>query len=233
MAFLSGEFPSAMETSDERQAMGQERLGQHPSHTKAHQSCDGTELLALHDGAGARRGNSRCPRIAVDLQTIRFTYKSLRYVFLTPHVCQDNIIHFDQGERAKIRPFELKMRPAQISKAGKKRRQCPTDRELRGTGLTVAGEQPHLRDTPDPDIAKRQSLAETCPTASQRLTANGDRNLDPDRSDGLAPTVQEKRADQRKVSTAAKGSIPTTLGRKLPPVSILARREFGLRVLRK
>jgi hypothetical protein len=36
-----------------------------------------------------------------------------------------------------------------------------------------------------------------------------------------------------KVSTAHKGSIPTTLGGKMPPVSVLARREFGLRVLRK
>jgi hypothetical protein len=36
-----------------------------------------------------------------------------------------------------------------------------------------------------------------------------------------------------KVSTAAKGSIPTTLGGKLPPISVLSRRQFGLRVLRK
>jgi hypothetical protein len=34
-------------------------------------------------------------------------------------------------------------------------------------------------------------------------------------------------------SSHCKGSIPTTLGGKLPPVSVLARREFGLRVLRK
>ena len=37
--------------------------------------------------------------ICVDLQTIRWTRKGLRYVFLTPHVAQDKIIAFDQGER--------------------------------------------------------------------------------------------------------------------------------------
>jgi hypothetical protein len=181
-------------------------------------------------------------RIAVDLQTIRFTYKGLRYVFLTPHVCQDNIISFDQGERTKIRPFELKMRPAQISKAGKKRRQCPTDRELRGTGLTVAEEQPHLDRPLESGISNDRVVAETrqMKAPPQRLTASGERNLDPDRSDGLAPAKhdgvaapQPKRANKRKVSTAHKGAIPTTLGGKLPPVSVLARPEFGLRVLRK
>jgi hypothetical protein len=32
---------------------------------------------------------------------------------------------------------------------------------------------------------------------------------------------------------ASNGSVPVTLGGRLPPVSILSRREFGLRVLRK
>jgi hypothetical protein len=42
-----------------------------------------------------------------------------------------------------------------------------------------------------------------------------------------------KRVARALVSTAHKGSIPTTLGGKMPPVSVLSRREFGLRVLRK
>ena len=52
--------------------------------------------------------------ICVDLQTIRWTRKGLRYVFLTPHVAQDNIIRFDQRQRDQIQPFTLRMRPAQI-----------------------------------------------------------------------------------------------------------------------
>jgi hypothetical protein len=34
-------------------------------------------------------------------------------------------------------------------------------------------------------------------------------------------------------ATKLDGSIPTTLGGKLPPVSVLSRREFGLRALRR
>jgi hypothetical protein len=152
-------------------------------------------------------------RISVDLQTVRFSFRNLRYCCLTPHVAQDAIVAFDQGERAKLVPFVMRMRPAVISRAGKRRRECPTNQELRGTGLTVAAEQLHL---------------------SERLTVEGERNLDPNRSDGLAlPPPQRTRTPRRKVSTAAKGSIPTTLGGTLPPVSILSRREFGLRQLRR
>jgi hypothetical protein len=57
----------------------------------------------------------------------------------------------------------------------------------------------------------------------QRFTSSGVR-IDPERSDGLAPP---KRVPRAKVSTAAKGSIPTTLGGKLPPISILSRRELA------
>jgi hypothetical protein len=70
----------------------------------------------------------------------------------------------------------------------------------------------------------------------QRLLANGERNLDPERSDGLAPPQKEprvRRTPRAMVSSAKKGDVPVTLGGKLPPVSILSRREFGLRVLRR
>jgi hypothetical protein len=170
-------------------------------------------------------------RIAVDLQTIRFSRKGLRYVFLTPHICQDNIIHFDQGERAEIKPFTLRMRPAQISRSGKKRRECPSDQELRGSGLTVAREQLHLGER---DGKPKKPEPNTPTPASQRYTATGERNLDPERIDGLVqPPPKRKRVALAKVSTAAKGSVPTTLGGKLPPTSILSRREYGLRLLRR
>ena len=155
--------------------------------------------------------------------------KGLRYVFLTPHVAQDRIIQFDQGQRDQIQPFTLPMRPAQISRAGKKRRETPSNQELRGSGLTVNKEQPHL-DAPEPEPFVHHEQTQL----SQRFTASGERNLDPDRSDGLVePPPESKRGRRRKVSTAAKGSIPTTLGGKLPPISILNRREFGLRQLRR
>jgi hypothetical protein len=163
--------------------------------------------------------------ICVDLQTIRWTRKGLRYVFLTPHICQDNIIAFDQGERAAIKPFELRMRPAYIAKAGKKRRECPSNAELRGSGLTVNPVQLHIG-------------ADDVANAPQRYTASGERNLDPERSDGLAPRQREPRecrtrVARAKISTARKGNVPVTLGGQLPPVSVLSRREFALRMLKR
>jgi hypothetical protein len=109
--------------------------------------------------------------ICVDLQTIRWTRKGLRYVFLTPHVCQDNIIAFDQGERAAIKPFELRMRPAYIARSGKRRTHTPSNAELRGTGLTVNPVQLHIGDR---EASRPQEK-------TQRFTATGERNLDPER----------------------------------------------------
>jgi hypothetical protein len=86
-------------------------------------------------GEAIRSAIPDATHISVDLQTIRWTRKGLRYCFLTPHICQDNIIAFDQGERDAIKPFELKMRPAFIAKAGKKRTHTPDDGELTETGL--------------------------------------------------------------------------------------------------
>jgi hypothetical protein len=168
--------------------------------------------------------------IAVDLQTIRFTRKGLRYCFLTPHAAQDIIVATDQGRRDQLKPAVLRLRPAIISKVGKKRNHTPTDSELRGSGLTINKTQLHL-DEPD--------------MKPQRLTQDGQRNLDVDRLDGPAAPApdlhnsqgiappQRKRQARAMVSTAHKGTIPTTLGGRLPPVSILARREFGLRQLRR
>jgi hypothetical protein len=182
--------------------------------------------------------------VSVDLQTIRYTKKNLRYCFLTPHTAQDVIVATDQGERGKLKPFELRLYPAVITKAGKRRRETPTNAELRGTGLTVAKEQPHLRDStadaPSPKSAagaapKEPEAAPAAPK-SERLLPDGTRNTSPDRRDGLVGfggSGGVRRTPRAKVSTPRGRSVPTTLGGRLPPVSILSRREFGLRVLRK
>ena len=196
--------------------LGQEWLHHYPGHVGAHRCVVGAEFVALHDALAIQKAIPDARHICVDLQTIRWTRKGLRYVFLTPHVAQDNIIAFDQGERAAIKPFTLRTRPAHIAKAGKRRRETPSDGELRGTGLTVNPVQLHISEA-----------------TPQRFAEKGERNLDPDRIDGPPPAPKQTRVARRKVSTAAKGSVPTTLGGKLPPVSILSRREFGLRVMRK
>jgi hypothetical protein len=116
--------------------------------------------------------------VSVDLQTIRFSRRGLRYVFLTPHLARDCIVNFDQGLRDLLKPFELKLRPAIIARSGKKKTHTPTNEELRGTGLTVNKTQLHLSD------AGRESAQREL-SASQRFNADGSRNISPDRVDGL------------------------------------------------
>jgi hypothetical protein len=178
--------------------------------------------------------------ICVDLQTIRFTKRGLRYCFLTPHTAQSVIIATDQGEGDKLQPFTLKMRPAQISRAGKRRPQTPSNSELRGTGLGVAKEQPHLGDASSVSSPKSAAPKTESPPPTQRYTANGERNLDPDRADGLIgfrdsrPSWAARGGQTRKMISTPRGrSVPTTLGGRLPPVSILSRRAYGLRQLKE
>jgi hypothetical protein len=164
--------------------------------------------------------------ISVDLQTIRFSYRNLRYVFLTPHAARDIIIAVDQGQRDQIRPTVLRMRPAYIIKSGKKRKHTPSNDDLKAAGLKLWRNKQQLH------LSKETWCDTGFPL--QRLTATGERNLSPDRSDGLMFRPKRRpRVARAMVSSAAKGDVPTTLGGSLPPVSILSRREFGLRMLRK
>jgi hypothetical protein len=195
--------------------------------------------------------------IAVDLQTIRFSRKGLRYVFLTPHPARDCIIAFDQGERDAIKPFELRMRPAFIAKAGKKRRHAPSNEELKETGLKLRVNPVQLHVSKQPESNPR-SLARSLnkwgrPSAKMELAPPNKDDLRKELALAAANTAKmqnEQQAEPRKaeppsapppqrrvaramVSKPSKGSVPVTLGGKMPPVSILSRREFGLRVLRK
>jgi hypothetical protein len=184
--------------------------------------------------------------VCVDLQTIRWTRKGLRYCFLTPHRARDCIVNFDQGNRAALEPFELKLRPAIVAKSGKRRTHTPDDHELKEARLRVRRVQLHL--DPEPKPPNRLDRWGKPPSASAKIA------LHPQSKDQLRRELEEAAANTAKmqngeapqptgerrprvaramVSTAGGGTIPTTLGGKMPPVSILARREFGLRVLRK
>jgi hypothetical protein len=178
--------------------------------------------------------------ISVDLQTIRWTdsKKGVRYVFLTPHAIQtDIIIPFDQGDRENCKPVTVRMKPAYVCKSGKKRTHTPTNDELKDAGLRVAKDQPHL-PTPEPDPpasgAEKDLVQKWKPRSGDRdgaLIAPPD---DPEaKPEPEAPKPRKPRVARAKVSAVSKGVIPTTLGGKLPPVSVLSRREFGLRALRR
>jgi hypothetical protein len=183
--------------------------------------------------------------VSVDLQTIRWSdaNKGLRYVFLTPHAIQgDVIVPFDQGERENCKPVTVRMKPAFVTKCGKKRTHTPDPEQLKDLGLRVAAEQPHLsKGTVLPTVGKtpEESPAERTITATMMGDPGpGQSALDHRNGAGrIVPPPPHKRREPRmaraKVSAASKGVIPTTLGGKLPPVSVLSRREFGLRALRR
>jgi hypothetical protein len=87
--------------------------------------------------------------------------------------------------------------------------------------------QPELAD------AVRNTVAMQNGEAPRRTLENGERNLDPNRSDGPPPP---KRVARAMISSPPNGSgtIPVTLGGRLPGISALSsRREFGLRALKR
>jgi hypothetical protein len=163
-------------------------------------------------------------RISVDLQTIRWTdsKRGVRYCFLTPHVAQqDVIIPFDQGEECK--PVTFRMKPAWITRTGAKRNHTPEPEQLKGTGLKVAGEQPHIPKGSEAGLVAVMGM--DAPVIAKRESRD---------DKAVAPRERKRREPRAKISaTKPDGTIPVTLGGKLPPVSVLARREFGLRALRR
>jgi hypothetical protein len=74
----------------------------------------------------------------------------------------------------------------------------------------------------------RRELEEAC-----RNTAKMQNGAPLEAPKTLPDPPQRTRVARAMVSTTAPGSIPTTLGGRLPPTSILSRREYGLRQLRK
>jgi hypothetical protein len=121
------------------------------------------------------------------------------------------------------------MRPAFITRVGAKRDHTPEPEQLKGTGLKVADEQPHIPNGSESRFKDPWKDDEAC-TAS--LDADhGRQSAEPNGSSRLKP--RKPRVARAKSATKPDGTIPTTLGGKLPPASVLARREFGLRALRK
>jgi hypothetical protein len=147
--------------------------------------------------------------ISVDLQTIRWSdpKRGVRYVFLTPAVAQqDLIIPFDQGEECK--PISFRMRPAFVTRSGPRRTHAPDNEQLKDAKLKVACDNNSV-----------ENGASEAPS----------RPLIP-----YAGKERKPRQRRAKISeTKLDGTIPTTLGGKLPPVSVLARRAFGLRQIRR
>jgi hypothetical protein len=154
----------------------------------------------------------------VDLQSIRFTdpRKKLRLTFLSPHLARDVIVNFDQGEREKLVPVRFSMKPAIIAQSGKKRA-TPTEQQLRGSGVKLASEQPHVP-------ANWQERHK----AASAVIANGGEGAQAE-----APRPRKRRQPRALVSSVRTGEVTTQLGGRPFPVSILSRREFGMRLAKR
>jgi hypothetical protein len=172
--------------------------------------------------------------ISIDLQSCRWTdsKRGIRYCFLTPHAAQELVINFDQGNLDKLVPITFSMKPCTITKSGARyARQTPDPEQLTDAKLKVAAEQPHIPS------ASEEALAENWKPQVSDLGTKGALISPPDQPELAEP--KPKRKPRQKISaTKPDGSIPTTLGGKLPPVSILSnargtRREFGLRQVRR
>jgi hypothetical protein len=157
------------------------------------------------------------------------------------------IIPFDQGDREACKPITFRMKPAFVTKSGKKRTHTPGPEQLKDLGLRVSPVQPHvgcsgIGTTEEPDSRSKSgpgaSVAENA-LAQMWKPRSPDPWMDeasesPIRAEPApSPKPRKPRVARAKVSAASKGVIPTTLGGKLPPVSVLSRREFGLRALHR
>jgi hypothetical protein len=92
------------------------------------------EVKQHHIDASLQRSSSHCafaaalkeaiPHarfISIDLQSCGWTnpIKGVRYVVLTPHAVRDLILAFDQGEREKLHPFTVRLKPSFITRPGR------------------------------------------------------------------------------------------------------------------
>ncbi len=97
--------------------------------------------------------------VSVDLQTIRLTNraKALRYVYLTPRLCQRLLVEFDQGINPD--PFRFKLSGAHVCKAavGKVRNRISSNGDATGTKQTKK------------ETAKSKTAAAKTPSRSLKL----------------------------------------------------------------
>jgi hypothetical protein len=157
--------------------------------------------------------------VSVDIATVRFSRNGCRYTCLTPTVLQQFVIDYDQGN--PVAPIEFTLRPAFISKAGKSRRHVPDPDQLQEVGLRLAKDQPHVRKLAPPhEAGLLDVMARDAPVIAMRESRD-------DKAIARKPRVA-----RTMVSSATRGCVPTVLGGRPPPV-LGARREFGIRALKR
>jgi hypothetical protein len=124
------------------------------------------------------------------------------------------------------------MKPVRVSKAGKSRRQVPDASTLKELGLRVKAAPPEapnpcLETAPasDGESGLLDVMREDAPVIAKRDAA-----LD---KAVAAPKPTRKRVPRVRVSAATHGGVPVQLGGRTLPTSILSRREYGMRLLKR
>jgi hypothetical protein len=194
--------------------------------------------------------------VSVDLQTIRWTdpEKHLRYMVLTPRIVQERLIAFDQGLRDALEPFTFTMREAQVTGSGRRYQgHAPDTIPPAPDGDKVVIQEPVetaqeaaevVIDKTDPPAVNEAEVVIHDPV---EITPNEAEVVIDDAVEAASEAAKvvidkppaarkprKKYTRRTRLSTPdAPGMVPTTLGGRLPPLSVLARREFGLRVLRR
>jgi hypothetical protein len=196
------------------------------------------ELTQKHIDESMKRSSSHCAGVAAikdtikdatfvsaDIATVRFTRNGCRYTCLCPTILQAFICDYDQGN--PVAPIDFTLKPAFISKAGKSRRHVPDPEQLQEVGLKLAKDQPHLPAAPS-EAGLLDLMAKDAPVIAKRDAA-----LDNAVAAEPPPIAKRRpRVARTMVSSATRGCVPTVLGGRPPPV-LGARREFGIRALRK
>jgi hypothetical protein len=179
-----------------------------------------------------------CPGVRsaeVDLQTIRFSdaEKRLRYIYLTPRVCQEAIIEYDSGELPQ--PFTFKLnKPVQITRI--KPASKPLTEEQRTHKLELQKEREAKNRERRKEREKRYA------TEEKIRAVDLDTPFDPpqDYTNEIIEALNDPTADLGppvaiRASSYGDQAVPIIVGGKSPryPTNIQRRRLFGLKALKK
>jgi hypothetical protein len=119
------------------------------------------------------------------------------------------------------------MKPAFVTRTGKKRTHTPEPEQLKDAGLKVAEEQPHIPSEREGALVENWKPQSPMGTGGALIAPAEDSNSKPTPIEPEPKPKRQPRMPRAKISeTKLDGSVPVTLGGKLPPVSVLARREF-------
>ncbi len=166
---------------------------------------------------GVRAAFPEALRVAVDIQTIRFSdpAKSLRYTYLTPRVAQEAIIDFDQGVTPE--PFTFQLRQGQVTRSKHRLSDSGSARQLSTTEKDSV-----LAMLADGYNITEAARAHECARSTVRRIR--------DRKALSLPQLVDPSHGTPGIDG---GSVmPIRTGGRTPPLSNFARRrQFGLRAL--